>query len=106
MAWTRQISILSLYAVIVAWSLCLSIVGLWLLLSPPLDLIPAHHVLRSGGLASLAAGQLLFMLMVLDRCFPHAHPRIVWALEMLGIMTLTSGLLAFLYLFLAGATPA
>lgn len=106
MAWTRQLSLVSLYAFVVAWALCLSIVGLWLLFNPPIDLVPARHVLRSGGLASLAAGQLLFMLMVLDRCFPDAHPRVVWALEMLGIMTLTSGLLAFLYLFLAGATPA
>lgn len=105
MAWTRRLSLVTLYSAVVLWAMCLTMVGFWLLLHPPVDLIPARPVLRSGGLAALAAGQLLFMLMVADRLFPNAHPRLVWALEMLGVMTLTSGLLAFVYLFLSGAAP-
>lgn len=85
-----------------AWSLALSVVGLWLLLSTPAVLPGLVPVCTSAGLAALAGGQVLFMTMVADRYFPKAHPHLVATLEILAAGLFLSGAAAFTWLFLSG----
>ena len=85
-----------------AWSLALSVVGLWLLLSTPAEMRGLVPVSTSAGLAALAGGQVLFMTMVADRYFPKAHPRVVAALEIVAAGLFLAGAIAFAWLFLSG----
>lgn len=85
-----------------AWSLALSVVGLWLLISEPAGLPGLVPVSTSAGLAALAGGQVLFMTMVADRYFPRAHPRLVATLEVLAAGLFLAGATAFVWLFISG----
>lgn len=99
----RRVSTVGLRAgVFSAWSLALSIVGLWLLLCPPQDMPGLGPVCTSAGLAALAGGQVLFMTMVADRHFPKAHPRLVAALEIIAAGLFLAGISAFIWLSLSG----
>jgi len=85
-----------------AWSLALSVVGLWLLWSPPAEMPGLIPVSTSAGLAALAGGQVLFMTMVADRYFPRAQPRVVASLEIVAAGLFLAGVSAFLWLLLSG----
>ena len=87
-----------------AWALALSVVGLWLLLSPPRDLVALRPVFVSGGLAAVAGGQVLFMTMVADRFFPRALPRLVAGIEILAAALFIAGAAAFAWLYLTGGS--
>ena len=51
----RRTSTLAFRAVVFsAWSLALSLTGLWLLASPPREMVALRPVFISGGLAALA----------------------------------------------------
>ena len=85
-----------------AWSLAMSVVGLWLLVCRPSEMPGLVPVSTSAGLAALAGGQVLFMTMVADRYFPKAHPRLVAAFEIVTAGLFVAGAAAFGWLFLSG----
>lgn len=51
-----------------------------------------------GGVALLAGGQFLFLVLVADRAFPRASSGLVWAIEVLLFSAFIVGLGAALYL--------
>lgn len=88
--------------VFTAWSLAMTVVGLWLIWGRPLDLPMLRPVFLSLGVMSFAGGQVLFMFMVADRLFPRASPRIVGMLEICCLSAFLAGTTSFVWIYTAG----
>lgn len=81
-----------------AWAATLLLTGLWVAMNGP-DCWPVPRELcLMGGLALLAGGQFLFLVLVADRAFPRASSGLVWAIEVLLFSAFIVGLGAALYL--------
>ena len=91
-----------------AWAMCLTVLGLSLMLDgPPVSWMGANRgawVLL--GLASAAAGVLVFMAMVADRLVPHVGRRMtMFPIEMAMFALLVGGFAAAI-LILSKGTPS
>jgi len=101
----RKVSLAVLALSATAWAALLVMLGLWLVLDCPrptaIDL--ARSV--SAGVAAIAGGTVLFMIVVADRLFPSVVRRMtVWHIERGTIVVfLLSGGLAGLLLLFGGA---
>ncbi|QOI99193.1 MAG: hypothetical protein HRU70_01280 [Phycisphaeraceae bacterium] len=76
----------------------LSTAGLALLLGPFNAWWLASGVSNAFGVASLAAGQFLFLAAVADRCFPKADPRLTGTFELAFLAVFLASLLALVSL--------
>jgi hypothetical protein len=84
-----------------AWGATLCILGLaWSAESQSALLAPG--AVRAAGLAGLAAGQFVFMVLVADRWFPRASRRFVRVAEAITFGVFAVGLLAALALAWGG----
>jgi len=90
-----------------AWAMCLVVLGLSLMLDgPPVSFAPRRAPWALLGLASAAAGMLVFMAMVADRLVPHLGRRMtMFWVEMLMAALLAYGVAAALVSF-SGGTPS
>lgn len=93
----RRYTLVLLAASATPWGLLLSVGGLWLLLIGSEAWAGVRDACRAGGIASIAAGQLVFCCLVADKCFPGADRRLVGWIEiltcvvMLGAAAVLSG---------------
>ncbi len=99
---TRTASAALRTIVFTAWSLAMTVVGLWLIWGKPLDLPMLRPVFLSLGVMSVAGGQVLFMFMVADRLFPRASPRVVGMLEICCLSAFLAGATSFIWIYSAG----
>ena len=91
-----------------AWAMCLTVLGLSLMLDgPPAMWIAGHRGSWTClGAASCAAGLLVFMAMVADRLVPHIGRRMtMFPLEMSMFILLVGGVAAAFMLFSGGSQP-
>jgi hypothetical protein len=88
---TRRMTVGLLAASATPWALLLSVGGLWLCTIGAERWPAMSGPCRLGGIASVAAGQLVFACLVADRFFPGADRRLVGWVE---ILTSTSLLIA------------
>ena len=105
---SRGVSLTLLSFVALPWATALSVAGLWLLtttttrwISPPVTTV--------GGVTLMAAGQLVFLVCVADRCFPAAARRIGPWIETPISLVILGGFVASVVLFAAqafGGTPS
>lgn len=85
----------------VAWGATLCVLGLaWAGESQAAFLAPG--AVRAAGLAGLAAGQFVFMVLVADRWFPRASRRFVRVAEAITFAVFVGGLLAAALIALGG----
>ena len=79
----------------IPWSAAMTILGLWLMFDTPhVRLLSSPGVGAGVGLASLACGQLVFMVCVCDRVFPRASKRLIVPAEAMAAGVFAVGLLA------------
>lgn len=107
---SRRLSLAILAVVATLWAAGLVVLGVWLLVLAPSTVriasasIQLDSILRAmGALATISAGQLVFLCLVADRLFPAASRRVVWPVELascaallLGIGGLVAGLIGTL----------
>ena len=88
-----------------AWAMCLVVLGLSLMLDgPPLALAARRGPWALLGLASAAAGMLVFMAMVADRLIPHLGRRMtMFWVEMAMAALLVLGVVGALASFSGGS---
>lgn len=105
MSLPRKISLAVLALSATAWAALLVMLGLWLVLDCPRTTVRAEARCILSGLASIAAGTVLFMIVVADRLFPSVVRRMsMWRVERGTILLfLLSGGLAGLLLLFGGA---
>lgn len=92
MSLTRGLSLTLLALLATAWSLAWVLIGTWLLASAPALLPGFEGPCRGGGIASIAAGQFLFMVLVADRLLPRAGWRLTWWCEVGALSAFLAGL--------------
>lgn len=98
----RAISALFRAAAFSLWAAALAVVGLWILVTGPRDVILARPLLLSLGLAALAAGHILFMTMVADRLFPKASRRLRGPIELTALSVFLGSTAGFLWTYVSG----
>ncbi len=75
----RWLSLALLTLIAGAWSVSLGVLGVWLIAESHSGILRSGWVSTSAGLAALCAAQLVFLLCVVDRVFPHPHGHVrVW----------------------------
>lgn len=78
------------------WALLLAVGGFWLCAVGAEQWPAMEGACRTGGIASVAAGQLVFTCLVADRFFPGADRRLVGWIEILTCGVLLLAVLAVL----------
>jgi len=96
---SRRLSLAILSLVATLWAVGLVVLGIWLIALAPSTVylasatIELGPVLRAmGALATISAGQLVFLCLVADRLFPKASRRVVWSVELASCGTLLLGI--------------
>lgn len=79
----RRYTLLLLAASATPWGLLLSVGGIWLIVIGAEAWSGMAGACRTGGVASIAAGQLVFACLVADKWFPGANRRLVGWVEIL-----------------------
>lgn len=97
----RRYTLLLLAVSATPWALLLSVGGIWLLAVGAEAWAGMAGACRTGGVASMAAGQLVFACLVADKCFPGADRRLVGWIEIL-----TCAVLLISVMLLAGRIVA
>jgi hypothetical protein len=82
-------SLITVSAVATVWAAVMTLLGLHALTEGPGMLPLSVDSTRALGIAALAGGQFVFMSLVADRWFSHAHARLVLLLE--GAVVLVFG---------------
>ncbi len=85
------------------WSSVLSITGLWAMLSASREWPMFGPAWIVAGLAGVAAGLFVFMVLVADRLVPHASRRLVVTAEMIVMVSFVLCLLGTIVLVRSGA---
>jgi hypothetical protein len=101
----RKISLAVLALSATAWATLLIMLGLWMLLDCPRSTPLGQARCILAGVAAIAGGTVLFMIVVADRLFPSVVRRMsMWRVERGTILVfLLSGGLAGLLLLFGGA---
>ena len=87
-----------------AWAMCLTVLGLSLVLEgPPISWMGANRARWALGVASMAAGLFVFMAMVADRLVPQVGRRMtMWPVEMCMILLVVGGIAAAVVILSGG----